>query len=72
MAGGPVMMLKHVEQLATSVFVVSVTVRNPGAELGAILKTAVALVAEFMVKETMTMSGVPKLAMVIPWTKWVN
>jgi hypothetical protein len=55
----------------TSVPVLTVTLRVPAAAAGSIFNTAVTLVAEFTVSEA-TVIPAPKLAFVVPWTKFVN
>ena len=55
----------------TSLPVVSVTVRGPCAAAGSMLSVAVAPVEELTVNDV-TLIPAPKLAEVVPCTKWVN
>src|SRR5215471_16080686 len=57
-------------RVTTSAPVVTVTSRAPAVAAGSILITAVALTAEFTVTEP-TVIPAPKLAVVVPWAKWV-
>src|SRR5882762_11814172 len=62
--------VKAFASVTTSVLVVSVTLLAPTTAAGPIFNTAVALVAEFTVRDA-TVIPVPKLAVVVAWTKCV-
>jgi hypothetical protein len=61
-------MLKALANVTTSVLVLTVTLRGPTAAAGLTLRTAVALVVEFTLKEATVMPA-PKLAIVVPCTQ---
>jgi hypothetical protein len=68
--GVPFRTVNPLARLATSVFVVTVTLRPPGAATASMLSTTVAVVAPVMVRDT-TVIPVPKLVVVVPCTKCV-
>src|ERR1700686_2376087 len=58
-------------KLATSVFVVTVTVLAPRGAAGAILTTAIATVGLVTVRDA-TVTPVPNVATLVPCAKWVS
>jgi hypothetical protein len=69
-AGAPEVTVKPLVRVSTWPPVVSVTLRAPVAALTLMLSTAVAVVAEVTVRDV-TVMPTPKLAVVVPWTKFV-
>src|SRR5215831_6576304 len=69
-AGGADTTLKPLLKAATSLPVVTVTVRAPKVAAGSMLTTAMALTGELTVSDT-TVIPAPKPATLVPWTKWV-
>ena len=69
-AGGTGTTLNPLLKAASSLPVVTLTVRAPKVAAGSMLTTAAALVDELTVSDT-TVIPAPKLATLVPWTKWV-